>query len=1210
MRPHAGQPPRPRPRSRRGRRPRVRGLLALTVAAALGVPLLGADPAVADPAPSPAAALRSKAPGALVQKLGKLGAQDETAFWVRLDSEADSSAARKAKSKTARDAAVVEARTEHAERTQAGLRSLIKKAGAHYESFWISNTLKVVGDKALAEKIAARPEVAAIEADTRVDLPDPLPGEQVPEAGGTEWNVDRIGAPEVWNDLGVRGEGVVVANIDTGVDYQHPTLLGGYRGLKDDGTFSHAYNWFDATASCPGDAPCDDHGHGTHTMGTMVGDDGAGNAIGVAPGATWIAAKACTTLGCPQAALLAAGQWILAPTDAKGQNPRPDLAPDVVNNSWGADIIDTWYKSMVQAWVDAGIFPAFSNGNDGPDCATAGSPGAYTNSYASGAFDSDGDIAVFSSRGSGEDGAVKPDIAAPGVDIRSAAPGGGYQIMSGTSMASPHTAATVALMWAVSPAIRGDIVATERLLDRTAHDAPDTTCGGTAENNNVFGEGRLDAYAAVAAAPRGPLGALSGTVTAEGEALAGATVELDGPMYASAESRADGTYELPKLMVGDYTVEVAKYGYTAARSTVTVTEGAEAEADLDLTVAPIGTVTGKVTTAGGPEAGATIAWPGAPAVTSAADGTFTLELPAGTHQLTVTPVSRCATTGAYSLQVAAGTSHRDILLPSRSDGFGTTCRLTEADETFPTGETRLNVNGPYSGAGRVSFPFPVALYGKTYREAVANVEGYLSFEQSVTVSANRTLPYTGYPNGSLYPFWDDLQLATGTGGIYWSQRGTAPHREIVVEWRDMVPSAARTQKVGFAVVIGEDGEYSYHYRTATGGTHAQGSSATIGAENAAGTDALLYSYNEPSLTDGTVLAFRPERSASVSGTVTDANDGKPLGGATVTVTKDGEEAATGSTGQDGTYLVQVPVTDEADYEVTVSAPHYTSHRRTAHLSARSTSRADTTLPTGLVTVTPGKPMTLAVPADSTRRRDVTVANTGSATDYTVQEAQGASWIRSSVRSGHLETGGDQQLRLTVDTTGVAPGTVLHGTVVIASDSGRAPEVKVPVTVVVPAYQAALDSGSDKAVTDASGDTWGPDRAWEAGAYGYVGKASPVSTRKTIEGTEEQALLGTALKGALEYRFDTVPDGVYQVELAFAELSRTEPGERVFDVMTEGTERTADLDIAAESGGPFTALTKTYTVRVTDGQLNLRLVAHTGKTLVNAVRVTHRPDLTG
>lgn len=169
-----------------------------------------------------------------------------------------------------------------------------------------------------------------------------------------------------------------------------------------------------------------------------------------------------------------------ARADRRGRGePRPDLAPDVINNSWGADSLDTWYQAMVQSWREAGIFPAFSNGNAGPYCDTAGSPGAYTNTYSSGAFDSNNKIASFSSRGPGVDGTVKPNIAAPGVNVRSAAPGGGYAAKSGTSMASPHTAATVALLWSAAPALRGDVAATEGVLNSSAIDVDDTSCGGT-----------------------------------------------------------------------------------------------------------------------------------------------------------------------------------------------------------------------------------------------------------------------------------------------------------------------------------------------------------------------------------------------------------------------------------------------------------------------------------------------------------------------------------------------------------------------------------------------------------------------------------------------------------------------------------------------------------------------------------------------------------
>src|SRR3954451_15774356 len=187
-------------------------------------------------------------------------------------------------------------------------------------------------------------------------------------------------------------------------------------------------------------------------MGTMVGDDGNGNQIGVAPAAHWIAAKGCESNSCSFDALLSAGQWVLAPTDLSGQNPRPDLRPHIVNNSWGGPG-DPFYQATVQAWVAAGIFPAFANGNAGPGCGSAGSPGDYPESYAVGAYDINNFIAPFSSRGPSSFGVIKPNISAPGVNVRSSVPGNGYDIFSGTSMATPHLAGSVALIWSAAPSL-------------------------------------------------------------------------------------------------------------------------------------------------------------------------------------------------------------------------------------------------------------------------------------------------------------------------------------------------------------------------------------------------------------------------------------------------------------------------------------------------------------------------------------------------------------------------------------------------------------------------------------------------------------------------------------------------------------------------------------------------------------------------------------
>ena len=157
------------------------------------------------------------------------------------------------------------------------------------------------------------------------DLEKPAPGKDLKAVDSVEWGVANINADDVWNEFGATGEGITVASIDSGVDYDHPALVGHYRGNNGDGTFTHDYNFFDAAGACPDDAPCDTDGHGTHTMGTMVGDDGGANQIGVAPGAKWIAADGC----CPSdAALIASGEWMLAPTDARRRQPRRDQASE------------------------------------------------------------------------------------------------------------------------------------------------------------------------------------------------------------------------------------------------------------------------------------------------------------------------------------------------------------------------------------------------------------------------------------------------------------------------------------------------------------------------------------------------------------------------------------------------------------------------------------------------------------------------------------------------------------------------------------------------------------------------------------------------------------------------------------------------------------------------------------------------------------------
>ncbi|MFC6084681.1 S8 family serine peptidase [Sphaerisporangium aureirubrum] len=1121
-----------------------------------------------------------------------LSQDDKATFWVRLKDGADLRAARGARSKADKGRQVYRAKTELAASSQAGLRKLLKGARADFTPFWIVNMVKVTGDAELAARIAGLPEVAAIEPSKVVALPDPEPAKAEARAAGVEWNIDRVNAPRVWDELGDHGEGITIASIDTGVQWDHPSLVSQYRGTKPDGTVDHNHSWFDPAGACPAGVPCDDRGHGTHTVGTMVGGDG----IGVAPGAKWIAAKACLTVGgCPDYALLAAGQWILAPTDLNGQNPRPDLAPDIVNNSWGGKGIDLWYTDMVAAWVAAGIFPAFSNGNEGPACGTTGTPGGYVASYSAGAFDASGHIAYFSSRGPGESGEIKPNISAPGVDIRSALPGGAYGLKSGTSMASPHVAATVALMWSASPPLRGDIDNTRALLDGTAADVDDGGCGGTAADNFVWGEGMLDSYAAVKATPAGELGTLTGTVTSAGSPVAGATVTISGPLSRTVPTAQDGTYRLPRLLSGEYRLTAKKFTYDDVTTTVTVSTDQTVTQDLSLTAQELSTVSGTVTSVGLPEAGATVTAAGTPATTvTDAEGRYALRLPHQTYDLKVTATSLCAEAVTVPVTVT-GDQAEDIELASHIDGFGHTCR--SGADAYVEGTT-LEPLTYDDETQTLALPFAFPFYGGTYTSGVVSTNGFMTFgTDRYSHPTHGSVPSGGGPNAAIYPYWTDLGLFDEGAGLYTATIGTAPNRTFVVEWRK-ARFYGVDALISFEALLGEDGSIGFRYR-GIDSTYAAGEKATVGIENGDGTDAFQYSLDVPALRDDQSLTFAARGHGLVSGTVTDANDGEPLAGATVKV----GDAASLTTGADGTFLGQVLA---GDHTLEVTAENYGTVTKEVTVTPGTRNRLDTALTTGRVTASTGQ-ITLVMPTGTTRKGTVELSNPGAGTTYTVENDPAQTWLAVTPVSGSIEAGETVPLRVTASSTGVRPGTVRTGVLVVRSASGRAPAFPVLVSVVVPKLQIAVETGGKK-VVDSTGDTWTPDRKYTRGGHGYVGDSKETTTTKPIAGTTDQTLFRTAREGMREYRFDNVPDGVYTIELGFAETHGKPPGKRVFDIKAEGNLVAQALDIA-RTAGRDTALTHRYTIPVTDGRLNITFTPRTGTPILNSIRVTERPDQT-
>ena len=257
-----------------------------------------------------------------------VAAGQEATFFVVLDSRPDLSGATRQRGK-ARKVAAYQALRAEANRDQISLTRDLDQAKIGYESYWIANAVKVTGGRDLVERLAARPDVAALRQEQRYAIDTVAMGAvTTTETADPDWGVKDIGADQVWSQYGDRGEGIVVANIDIGRAVRPPrpgrTTTGATSATAPSTTTTTGST---RPASCPDrGTPCDNNGHGTHTMGTMVGDDGR-QSVGVAPGAKWIAAKGCETNSCSDASLLASGQWMLAPTDLNGQNPRPDLRP-------------------------------------------------------------------------------------------------------------------------------------------------------------------------------------------------------------------------------------------------------------------------------------------------------------------------------------------------------------------------------------------------------------------------------------------------------------------------------------------------------------------------------------------------------------------------------------------------------------------------------------------------------------------------------------------------------------------------------------------------------------------------------------------------------------------------------------------------------------------------------------------------------------------
>ena len=398
---------------------------------------------------------------------------------------------------------------ETANQSQGELDAQLDRLRISHTSYYLVNSMEVNGGPLVRLWLSTRPDVKRVLSSP---ILRPLP-EMLPAVSGTAnmpegllWNLELIHAEQVW-EQGYRGQGIVIGQSDSGVEMGHPELVESYRGSNGDNN----YNWYDPWNGS--DEPVDIGGHGTHTLGTIVGKD-----VGIAPEAKWIGCvNLARNLGNP-AFYLDCMQFMLAPFPLDGDpfiDGKPELGVHIMNNSWGCPEIEGCepdsLSNAVQALRSAGIFVVASAGNSGNgSCGTVKDPLAlYDSVYSVGAITRGGELAQFSSIGPVlVDGSnrIKPDIVAPGVDILSAYPNNTYQIASGTSMAGPHVAGVVALLWSANPDLIGDINKTEEILNfsATPYSGQYPGCVNIQQNpNNAVGYGIVNAMEAVNLALKG-----------------------------------------------------------------------------------------------------------------------------------------------------------------------------------------------------------------------------------------------------------------------------------------------------------------------------------------------------------------------------------------------------------------------------------------------------------------------------------------------------------------------------------------------------------------------------------------------------------------------------------------------------------------------------------------------------------------------------------
>jgi hypothetical protein len=728
--------------------------------------------------------------------------------------------------------------------------------------FWISNMITFEGNREAIVEAASVEGVEKVIFDFPVELIEPVEVDADPPLITTRsQGLDVINAPAVWA-MGYTGAGRLVSNIDTGVSGSHPAFSARWRGNSN----PNSECWFDPI---DGSTFPHDHGaHGTHTMGTICGrSHTTPDTVGVAINAEWIAA-ASVDYGGTTSDIIASFQWI---ADPDGNPNTTDDVPDCVGNSWGYSPFfhgvphcDNTFWSVMDGCENAGVAVIFSAGNEGSYGSNslrtpADRADSYFNAFSVGAIDGHTPgypIAGFSSRGpctcSSGDMNIKPECVAPGVEVRSSVPGGGYASSgwSGTSMASPHITGSVAILRQVNPNLDVDTI--KDILLQTSVDL------GAPGEDNTYGHGYIDLYQAVLLASGG-FGYVEGYVyETDNNFPLEATVEVVGTGI-SVTANSSGYYILTIPAEDTYTIRASYHDYVTDEHIVYLNPDETISRDFYL---------GPPNISHDPSSYTVSALPGQIVerdlnIYNNGVGGLQFSLNTETFNGILLRADGNAPDAARvqepiefrTLEYSKDPDLEEPLYPpvitgqGGPDDFGH--EWIDSDEPGGPPVEWINISGvgtpvyldddDYAGPISIGFTFP--FYDNNYSSLYIGSNGVLTFSGGDETYTNTNIPNSSQPNNFIAMYWDDLDPYSG-GNIYY-YRDTSNNRFIVsfvgvpfyYLWYG-------TGSATFEAVLYPDGDIELNYATMNAGSHSL-SSATIGIENINASDGLQIVYNAP-----------------------------------------------------------------------------------------------------------------------------------------------------------------------------------------------------------------------------------------------------------------------------------------------------------------------------------------------------------------------------